>query len=263
MSRVFITGSSDGLGLMAAQLLIEGGHQVTLHARNVARAADARRALPEANAVVTGDLSSIDQMRSVAEQTNALGRHDAVIHNAGLGYREPRRVETADGLEHIFAVNVLAPYLLTALITRPGRLIYLSSGMHVGGDENLDDPQWTKRRWNGAQAYSNSKLLDVVLAFAVARRWPSVLSNALEPGWVPTKMGGRSAPDDLSLGAVTQAWLAVSDDPAAKVTGQYFYHQSRRRVHAAARRTDFQDSLLAYCAELTGVPLPHMPLRGS
>lgn len=140
--------------------------------------------------------------RRVAEQVNALGRFNAVIHNAGVGYREPHRIETVDGLEHVFSINVLAPYLLTALITPPERLVYLSSGMHTGGNASLDDPQWITRRWNGTQAYADSKLFDVVLAFAVARRWPKVLSNALEPGWVPTKMGGPSAPDDLSL-----AWL--------------------------------------------------------
>jgi NAD(P)-dependent dehydrogenase (short-subunit alcohol dehydrogenase family) len=151
---------------------------------------------------------------------------------------------------------VLAPYLLTASVTPPDPLIYLSSGMHRTGHASLDDPQWTARRWDGAQAYADNKLLDVVLAFAVARRWPRVLSNAIEPGWVPTKMGGPGAPDDLSLAPVTQAWLAVSDDPAARVTGQYFYHQNPRRVSSAALRTDLQDELLTYCAGLTGTPLP-------
>jgi NAD(P)-dependent dehydrogenase (short-subunit alcohol dehydrogenase family) len=150
----------------------------------------------------------------------------------------------------------LAPYLLTALIAPPQRLVYLSSGMHNGGDASLNDPQWEARRWEGAQAYSDSKLLDVVLAFAVARRWPRVLSNSVEPGWVPTKMGGAGAPDDLSLAPVTQAWLAVSDEAAARVTGQHFYHKKPRRVHPDAGRTDVQEHLLAYCAGLTGVALP-------
>jgi NAD(P)-dependent dehydrogenase (short-subunit alcohol dehydrogenase family) len=241
---------------MAAKLLVADGHRVTLHARNAERAKDARAALPQPHDVVIGDLSSVAETRHVAEEVNALGRHDAVIHNAGVGYREPRRAQTTDGLEHIFEINVLAPYLLTALITRPDRLVYLSSGMHTGGDASLDDLQWTKRRWNGAQAYSDSKLFDVLLAFAVARRWPNVLSNALEPGWVPTKMGGTSAPGDMSLAPVTQVWLAVSDDAAAKVSGQYFYHQKHRRVNPEARRTDLQDALLDYCAGLTGVVLP-------
>src|SRR3984957_5129222 len=259
MSLVFISGSSDGLGLLAARLLLDCGHEVTLHARSAARAEDARRSVPEAKAVAIGDLSSIEETRRIAEQVNALGRHDAVIQNAGVGYREARRIETVDGLSHVFAINVLAPYLLTALIIPPDRLVYVSSGMHKGGDPDLHDPQWGERRWEGAQAYSDSKLFDVVLAFAVARRWPRVLSNALEPGWVPTKMGGQGAPDDLALGSVTQAWLAVSDDPAANVTGRYFYHQNLHRVNPAARRTDLQDELLSYCARLTNKPLPNEP----
>ena len=137
MSRVFITGSSDGLGLMAGRLLVADGHSVTLHARNASRADDTRAALPQADGVVIGDLSSIAGMRQVAGQANAAGRFDAVIHNAGIGYREPRRVETEDGLAQVFAVNVLAPYLLTALVERPDRLVYLSSGMHRGGNAEL------------------------------------------------------------------------------------------------------------------------------
>ena len=195
-------------------------------------------------------------MRRVAAAADATGPFDAVIHNAGIGYREPRRVETDDGLEHVLAVNVLAPYLLTALIDPPARLVYLSSGMHRGGQADLSDPQWARRRWDGAQAYSDSKLLDVVLAFAVARRWPGALSNALEPGWVATKMGGAGAPDDLSLAPVTQAWLAVSDDPAATGTAGYFYHQAPRQMHPAARDAAFQDELLDYCAALTGGRCP-------
>ena len=256
MSRVFITGSADGLGLMAAELLLQEGHQVTAHARNDARAGAVRARLGGAAAVVTGDLATVAGMRDLAGQVNILGHHDAVIHNAGVGYREPSRMQTADGLCHVFAINVLAPYLLTALIDRPDRLVYLSSGMHAGGDPSLRDLQWDQRRWNGAQAYSDSKLYDVLLAFAVARRWPKVRSNAVEPGWVPTRMGGAGAPDDLSLGPVTQAWLAAGDDPRADVTGEYFYHQRTRRAHPAAGDPRRQDALLDYCAALTSTPLP-------
>lgn len=259
MARVMITGSADGLGLLAGRLLAGDGHEVTLHARNPARAGAARAALPTAAHVLTGDLASISGMREVAATANDLGPYHAVIHNAGVGYREPERSQTVDGLSHVFAVNVLAPYLLTALMTRPRRLVYLSSGMHRAGNADVSDLQWVGRPWNGAQAYSDSKLFDVVLAFAVARRWPGVLSNALEPGWVATRMGGPGAPDDLSQAPVTQAWLAVSDDPAATVTGQYFYHQRPRQFHPAAASHAVQDHLLAACAELTGVELPKEP----
>jgi NAD(P)-dependent dehydrogenase (short-subunit alcohol dehydrogenase family) len=129
--------------------------------------------------------------------------------------------------------------------------------MHRGGNPDLDDLQWARRPWNGSQAYADSKLFDVVLAFAVARRWPGVLSNALEPGWVPTKMGGPGATDDLSMAPVTQVWLAVSDDPLGNVTGDYFFHQQLREVHPAARSVEVQDGLLDICAELTGVVLPN------
>ena len=201
MSRVLITGSTEGLGLMAARPLADGGHAVTLHARNAARAQDARAALPGAADVIVGDLSSIAGMRQVAEQANSNGPHDAVIHNAGVGPGEPRRIRTDDGLAHVFAIDVLAPYLLTGLIQRPGRLVYLSSNMHFGGSPDLTDPQWEHRGWNGSQAYPDSKLFDVVLAFAVARLWTGILSNALNPGWAPTKMGGAGAPDDITLAA--------------------------------------------------------------
>ncbi len=254
MSRVLITGSADGLGLMAARLLAGEGHSVTLHARNQARADHAKAALPQAETVLIGDLASIAETRLVAAQANAASRYDAVIHNAAVGYQDPRTT-TADGLEHVFAINVLAPYLLTALIERPARLVYLGSGMHHGGSPELSDPQWEHRRWNGAQAYSDSKLFDIVLAFAVARIWPGVRSNALDPGWVATKMGGPGAPDDLRLGAVTQAWLAASDDPGAEVTGEYFYHQRPRTVNPVAREMSVQDELISYCAGLTGARL--------
>jgi NAD(P)-dependent dehydrogenase (short-subunit alcohol dehydrogenase family) len=256
MSRVFITGSSDGLGQMAAQLLIEQGHSVVLHARNPQRGEQAMAGVPGAEAVVIGDLTSIAQTRKVAEQVNALGDFDAVIHNAGIGYREPRRIATVDGLPHLFAVNTLAPYILTALIKRPKRLVYLSSGLHRSGDISLHDLTWEQRAWQGQQAYSDTKLHDVLLAFAVARRWPGVFSNALEPGWVATKMGGAGATDDLDAGHRTQVWLAVSDDPAAKVTGEYFYHLRRREPKSETRDAARQELLLAACKHLSGVDLP-------
>ncbi|WP_158815019.1 SDR family NAD(P)-dependent oxidoreductase [Methylocapsa sp. S129] len=255
MTRVFISGSSTGLGLMAGRLLLEQGHQVVLHARSETRADDAKRALPGAEAVVIGDLETIAGAKNVAARVNALGRFDAVIHNAAVGYRERHRT-TADGLPHVFAINTLAAYILTALIERPKRLIYLSSGMHHHADAHLDDILWRERRWDGSTAYAESKLHDAMLAFAIARRWPDVLSNALEPGWVPTKMGGLGAPDDLDQAHLTQAWLAASDDAAARTTAGYFYHLKPRDPNPQARDVALQDRLIDICGKIAGVQLP-------
>lgn len=257
MARIFISGSSAGLGLMAADKLISQGHKVVLHARNASRAEDARRELPKAEAIVVGDVETIAGSKDVAAQVTKLGQFDAVIHNAAVGYREGHRV-TADGLPHVFAINTLSVYILTALIERPKRIVYLSSGMHHHAGANLDDILWQKRRWNGSQAYAESKLHDTMLAFAIARLWPDVLSNALEPGWVPTKMGGPGAPDDMNQAHLTQAWLASGDDPKANVTGKYFYHLKRMDPNPQANDVELQDRLIASCFEISGVSLPFL-----
>ncbi|AMJ70790.1 short-chain dehydrogenase [Enterobacter cloacae] len=255
MSRIFISGSSTGLGLMAAELLVQQGHQVVLHARNVSRAEDAQRALPQAEAVVAGDLETIAGARETALRVNDLGHFDAVIHNAAVGYNEAHRV-TRDGLPHVFAINTLSAYILTALIERPQRLVYLSSGMHHHVRANLDDILWRKRRWNGADAYAESKLHNAMLAFALARRWRNVRSNSLEPGWVPTKMGGPHAPDDMDQAHRTQAWLAASHDSAADVTGKYFYHMKRMAANQQALDAALQDRFIDICTEISGIALP-------
>jgi NAD(P)-dependent dehydrogenase (short-subunit alcohol dehydrogenase family) len=254
MARVFVTGSAGGLGLLAGRSLLEAGHEVVLHARSPARAEETRKQVPGTRGVVVGDLASLAQTRGVAEQANRLGPFDAVIHNAGVGYQEPR-VQTEDGLPHVFQVNVLSFYVLTALVERPRRLVYLSSGLHRGAEVDLDDVSWTKRRWRGGAAYAESKLCDVLLAFAVARRWPDVFSNAVDPGWVPTRMGGPSAPDDFEDGQRTQAWLAVSDDAEALVSGRYFHHLRPRQPDPAAHDTGSQERLLDVCRGLSGVAI--------
>jgi NAD(P)-dependent dehydrogenase (short-subunit alcohol dehydrogenase family) len=252
MARIFITGSTDGLGLGAARALLAEGHQVVLHARSRERAASLGPLAPRSAGVLVGDLASGAETRSLAEQVNALGPMDAIIHNAGV-YLAPGRDATPEGHARTLAVNLLAPYLLTALIARPRRLVYLSSGLHRGGGGALADLDWTRRPWEAGQAYAESKLGIVALALAVARRWPEVRSNAVDPGWVPTKMGGAGAPGNLELGHLTQTWLAASDDPAAAVSGGYWHH--RRQQAPAAEATDpaFQDQLMERLAELTQV----------
>lgn len=260
MARVLVTGSADGLGRLAARLLVGWGHRVVLHARHEARAREALDAVPGAEAALPGDLASLAGIRALARRADESGPFDAVVHNAAVGYRERRRVETEDGLAHVFAVNTLAPYLLTALVRPPRRLVWVSSELHRRGDAGLGDLNWERRPWHGLQAYRDSKLHDAMLAFAVARRWPGVRSNALEPGWMPTKMGGPRATGDLDAGSRTQAWLAAGDDPAAAAaSGGYFHHLRPARAAGAARDVALQERLLAECARLTGVALPPPP----
>jgi NAD(P)-dependent dehydrogenase (short-subunit alcohol dehydrogenase family) len=254
MRRVFITGSTDGLGRGAAETLIADGHQVVLHARTKERAASLAELAPKAAGLVVGDLASAAQTRSLAEQVNKLGRMDAVIHNAGI-FREAARGNTPEGHAKVLAVNVLAPYMLTALIERPDRLIYLSSSMHRGGEGSLDDIDWSKRTWDTYRAYSESKLYVTALAFAMARQWPQVFSNAVDPGWVPTKMGGSGAPDDLEAGHLTQTWLATSEDPAAKSSGGLWYHRKRQEPAPQTLDMHFQDELVAKLGGITGIKL--------
>lgn len=146
-------------------------------------------------------------------------------------------------------------FALTALITMPKRLVYLSSGMHYGAGSHLDDMLWAKRRWNGSQAYAETKFQDVLLAFAVARLFPGVKSNSLEPGWVPTKMGGVGAPDDIDKAHRTQVWLATSDKPAATVSGRYFFHQKLRDPDPATNDIERQELLLDLCRKVSGTDL--------
>jgi NAD(P)-dependent dehydrogenase (short-subunit alcohol dehydrogenase family) len=239
MAKVFVTGSTDGLGQLAAKRLVEKGHRVVLHARNPQRGAYARSKVPGAEEVLVADLISMEETRRLAGEVNALGRFDAIIYNAGV-YRAPGTA--------ILSVNTLAPYVLTCLIQKPGRLIYLSSGMHLYGNPDLShmDP--------GRITYSDSKLHDVLLAKAVARLWPDVCSNAVDPGWVPTKMGGAGAPGDLTKGVGTQVWLAVEED--ARVSGRYFFHRKEARHHKEADDPGLQDRFLERCAQITGVPFP-------
>jgi NAD(P)-dependent dehydrogenase (short-subunit alcohol dehydrogenase family) len=242
MARVFITGSADGLGRAAAQTLLEDEHEVVVHARNTERLTAVRDLLDRGAAAVVGDLSDVEETRGIASQANRLGRMDAVIHNAGV----------LNG-RHVLPVNVVAPYLLTALIHRPQRLVYLSSSMHRSGRASLTGMDWSGHRTMAS--YSNSKLFVTTLAAAVARIWSDVLSNAVDPGWVPTKMGGPGAPDDLRLGHLTQEWLATSEDPDARSSGGYWHHQRRTEPHPAVRDRRFQDQLLDDLARFTATRL--------
>ena len=243
MARIFITGSADGLGYLAARLLVSWGHKVVLHARNSERARQTLDKVPGAEKVLIADLSSSKETKNLAAEVNAMGSFDAVIHNAGV-YRASN--------ELIFAVNTLAPYILTCLIHKPERLIYLSSGMHLHGDPSLKN----LTGGDGYATYSDSKLHDLLLSMAVARKWPTVYANAVNPGWVPTKMGGSGAPDNLEKGIHTQAWLAVSNDDEAKVSGCYFYHKRQKDYLSAAGDVNLQEKFLSLCEQISGIRFP-------
>ncbi|MEA2212911.1 MAG: hypothetical protein QOF83_2859 [Solirubrobacteraceae bacterium] len=106
------------------------------------------------------------------------------------------------------------------------------------------------------QAYCDSKLLDIALAFAVARHWPDVLANAVAPGWIATKMGGSGAPGTLADGVDTQRWLMTSDDPAAQQSGRLFYQRQIEEPSPLATDTGVQDKLITVCERISGVSLP-------
>ncbi|WP_336921615.1 SDR family NAD(P)-dependent oxidoreductase [Aquipuribacter sp. SD81] len=260
MARILVTGSTAGIGLETARQLLASGHGVVLHARDDARAEAVQAQLrtdagePE---VVVGDLTSMASTRRLALEVAESRPLDVVVHNAGVGASD-ERVLTDDGLERIFQVNVVAPYLLTALVPAPARLVYLASGTQSRGELLLDDLQHdpARRAWDGMQAYSDSKLADVVLALAVARRWPYVVSNAVDPGWIRTRMGGASASGEPAEGADTPVWLATSQEPDATLSGRYLHRRRALEPNPAARDEAVQEGLLETLAELTGTGLP-------
>ncbi len=241
MKNIFITGSADGLGLLAAKELVEAGHRVTLHARNEIRAQEAIQNVPGAAGFLIADLADLDATKRLAGELNKV-KFDAIVHNAGVYQASSQQ---------ILNVNTIAPYILTCLAPAP-RLIYLSSSSHLSGDPQLKGLQSKPP----SASYADSKLHDLILAKAVARIMEGVYANALDPGWVPTKMGGKSAPDDLEKGFQTQVWLAVSDDVKALVSGKYFHHQREARYRTEADDIALQEKFLKLCENICGVPFP-------
>ncbi|MET9819040.1 SDR family NAD(P)-dependent oxidoreductase [Streptomyces sp. NPDC006355] len=241
MSRILVTGSADGLGRAAAESLVAAGHDVVVHARNPERAAGLDALVDRGAHLVVGDFTDRDAVYRIATELNDAKPLDAVIHNAGV-WSGPA----------VMPVNIVAPYLLTALVRGPHRLVYLSSGSHYEGRPLLARVDW---RGESAGSYADSKLFVTTLAAAVARLRPGVLSNAVNPGWVPTKMGGPNASDDLELGHRTQEWLVTSSDPQALTSGGYWFHRQREHPHSAVHDEAFQAALLRALADETGTAL--------
>lgn len=255
MSRIFITGSVQGIGAECARQLISMGHEVVLHGRSPERAAKALANLPDAVGAVSGDLTSLAGTAELAEAANAEGPFDVVIHNAGVGGGVPERRLTDDGIEFIFHTNVVGPYLLTALMPVASRMVYLTSGLEEQGVWRPDDLNWEAREWDGMQAYSDSKLHDSMLAFELAARHAESIINVVDPGWIKTQLGGPNAWDEVEDGAETQVWLATSDDPAATASGRYVKRREVLEPNPAVRDAASRAELIAALKSLTGVPL--------
>lgn len=253
MARIFITGSSDGIGLSAAKILSDKGHSVVLHARNADRAASTRAAVPKAESVLIGDLRSISETKKLAEEANNKP-FDTIIHNAGIGFGSTSSKEiTSENISAVFAVNTLAPYILTCLMDRPkSRLLYMSSDSHYGGDEKLRNDV-TK-----SHSYSDSKLHDVMLANAFSRRWgEDIQVVSMHPGWVRTKMGGSMAPGGMDKPAKALAeWAAGEGKLAGLESGTFFTTRGEESAHPGAENVSKQEELLKICEKVSGVSVP-------
>jgi len=237
MSKIFITGSSDGIGLETAKKLINLGHEVVLHARDEKKAKKLKSKLDVK--VLIGDLNNLDETKYLAQKVNKQGKFDTIIHNAGVFHEDKQT---------IFRVNVLAPYILTALIKKPKQLIYIGSNMHPQGEFDLEKLPIEKEL-----DYSSSKLLILMMSLAISRYSKDVCVNTVDPGWVKTKMANYNAPDSLEDGSATQVWLASKED--LTLSGKYFYHLQETIYSSKADNIEQQDKLIDIYKELTNIDI--------
>jgi NAD(P)-dependent dehydrogenase (short-subunit alcohol dehydrogenase family) len=260
---VLVTGATDGIGRATALALARAGLRVLVHGRSASRAEAVLRELPGAgHEPVLGDLASLaDVRRLAAEVAGKAPVLDVLLHNAGVF--EKTRVLTVDGLERTFAVNHLAPFLLTELLlpnvvaARQGRIVTVSSVAHQRAALDLGDIGFERAPYEGYAAYARSKLANVLFAFELARRLagtnaPHVTSNALHPGVITTKllragfgMDGASVED----GAQTSVFLATSPE-VASVTGTYFADSRPAKASALANDPRLGADLFALSAKL-------------
>lgn len=246
MSSICITGASDGIGLATARVLLAAGYRVLVHARSEERGQPVLDSLEGNACLVTGDLARLSEVRLLAEQITAYGPVSALVHNAGVWVRGDTPARSADGFETTFAVNVLAPHLLTVLLGEQmtDRLVWLGSGMAGSG---RPDPEHLGEQHDPAQAYADSKACDVALAQAWGRRLPHLASAALDPGWVRTKLASSGAPGTVQDSASSLAFCCTEADLGAAP-----YWKGRRPIAVPARLRDvtLQDSLAGRCDQL-------------
>src|SRR6266581_1088092 len=264
---VLVTGGTSGIGKATAIGLAALGARVGITGRDQARteaAAAGIRAAPGSPAIdaFAADLSVQAGVRRLAALVlDTYPRLDVLVNNAG-GFWAHRHL-TADGLEHTFALNHLAPFLLTTLLldrltaSAPARIVTVSSGAHASGRIDFDDLQG-ERNYSGQQAYSQSKLAIVMFTYQLARRLEGtgVTATAAHPGVVATSFGAEDHPAHLGImirvarplmktpsqGALTPVYLASSPE-AEGVTGQYFAHRKPKTSSKASYDTAAQARL--------------------
>jgi len=246
MSTIVLTGATDGIGLATTRLLLAQGHRVLVHARSEERGRPVVDALSGDAVLVTGDLADLTEVVALARQVTQQGAPDVLVHNAGVWVRGSTPPVSADGFETTFAVNVLAPHLLTALLGEQlsGRLIWLGSGMAGSG---RPDPARLGAERSSGQAYADSKACDVALAQAWGRRLPGVASAALDPGWVKTKLASAGAPGTVDSSADSLAFCCTEADLSRAP-----YWKNRRPLAVPQRLRDpaLQDAIAEACDRL-------------
>ncbi|GAA3568341.1 SDR family NAD(P)-dependent oxidoreductase [Microlunatus spumicola] len=248
MATICITGASDGIGLATTEQLLAAGHRVLVHARSEERGRPVVDRLTGDVGLVTGDLASLAEVEDLARQIIAQGPLDVLVNNAGVWVRGDVPPTSVDGFETTFAVNVLAPHLLTTRLADhlTGRLVWLGSGMAGSGHPDADDPG---AKTDPSRAYSDSKASDVLLAGAWGRRLKGVGSVAVDPGWVKTKLASSGAPGTVDSSADSLTYLCTEAD-----LGQGLYWRGRRTITVPKHLRDeaYADALAATCDRLVG-----------
>ena len=246
MATICITGASDGIGRATAEQLLAQGHRVLVHARSEERGRPVVDQLDGDVVLVTGDLASLAEVEDLARQVAAYAPLDVLVNNAGVWVRGDTPRRSVDGFETTFAVNVLAPHLLTARLADhlTGRLLWLGSGLAARGRPDPADPG---RSTDPGTAYADSKAADVLLAGAWGRRLPGVASAAVDPGWVATKLATSGAPGTVDSSADSLTFLCTQAD-----LGEGLYWRGRKTTNVPRHLRDeaYQDALAATCDRL-------------
>lgn len=265
---ILVTGATDGIGRQTALELAQLGHTVIVHGRTEARGQttihDLKQTVPEARLEpAVADFASLQQVRDMAHDLEArFEAIDVLINNAGV-FRHEREL-TVDGFETTFAVNHLAPFLVTNLLlaklaaSAAARIITVSSNTHLGARLNLDD-LGSERQYSGYSAYSASKLANVLFAFELAERQQAqgkaIASNALHPGVISTKLlgaGWGGSGNDWAEGAETPLFLATSASVEG-VTGKYFVRKREASVNPLANDPVMRKRLWDESAKMVGL----------